>query len=288
MYQPNPVLEAINGFKRQLVAPVTQLVAATYLDDRLQKKISRLKKERPHLKIGETHCHTKFSDGHATNHQILHRAAQIGLDYVIITDHLLPGRYALKSSIASIQQSWKCIDEWNHRDQEPVQVYPAIEVSTLEGHLILVFNADYLQPAKSEDIARLFEPLDRKMISMEETAKMAAPFGGVSIIPHPNLQRAYPFGVSTEFTRKYLTGLVDGIEDISTGHGLNQRHSDSLGMAYIGSSDDHFNILIGTAVTAYDATRYRDPIQAIKNQATEAIKIDCFMDHPLQVARVLL
>ena len=102
------------------------------------------------------------------------------------------------------------------------------------------------------------------------------------------MEREYPFGVSTEFTRKYLTGLVDGIEDISTGHGINQSYSEPLGMASIGSSDDHFNILIGTAVTAYVSTQYRDPIQAIKNQATEAIKIDGFMDRPLRVARAVL
>ena len=47
---------------------------------------------------------------------------------------------------------------------------------------------------------------------MEEAATMVKPFGGVSIIAHPDIQRSYPFGVPIPFVKENLTGLVDAIE----------------------------------------------------------------------------
>ena len=123
---------------------------------------------------------------------------------------------------------------------------------------------------------------------MEEAAKMVKPFGGVSIIPHPEIQRSYPFGVPISFVKQNLTGLADAIEDISTGHGFDENYSEDLGMASIGSSDDHFNLIIGTTATGYDSQRHKDFLSAVKARETQAIKVNDSLDDFMGMARMVL
>ena len=88
--------DAINSWifkNRQLAKPFADLTDRCFLNIRIHKSITRLKKENPDLIIGETHCHSAYSDGLHAVHSILHRASLLGLDYVVITDHLLPGKY---------------------------------------------------------------------------------------------------------------------------------------------------------------------------------------------------
>jgi hypothetical protein len=270
--------------KSKIAKPFADLLGLIYLDSRIRKKIHRLKKEQPALVIGETHCHSNFSDGSHSVQSILNRASWLGLDYVVVTDHLIPGKFLTESLVSCLKAQAQCINEWEEITS-PVEVYPAFEISTLEGHLILLLDQEYFCPKKISDISIQFSDLDRRFVSMFDIIPRIEPLGGISIIPHPNKKRAYPFGASIEWVRENLVGLVDGIEDISTGHGYREAYSEELGLASIGSSDDHFNLLMGTAVTSYDGGLHSDLISAVKSKQTKAILVENSLQSILAVAR---
>ena len=207
-----------NDKKRQLAKPFADFTSRYFLNDRIHKRISHLKKENCDLIIGETHCHSTYSDGLHSVQSILERAAILGLDFVVLTDHLLPGKYLIESVINSLNEQVRCIKDWNFH-YKPVQIYPAFEVSTLEGHLILIISPEYFLPKGISDIKLQFSDLDFQFLSMIDIIPRVAPFGGISIVAHPNKQRKYPFGAPVKWIKENLTGLVDGIEDISSGHG---------------------------------------------------------------------
>ena len=273
--------------KRQCAKPFADFTGRCFLDAKIHKSIARLKKEDPNLIIGETHCHSTYSDGLHSVQSILHRASLLGLDYVVITDHLLPGKYLIKSVIGSLNEQVRCINEWD-LPNNPVKIYPAFEISAQDGHLVLIFNPEYLSPKKVSDISLQFSEFDYQFASMVDIIPRIAPFGGISIVAHPNKKRAYPFGVPIKWVKENLIGLVDGIEDISSGHGYQENHSHALGLASIGSSDDHFNLLMGTAVTAYDRSLHSDLISAVKSRETKAINVDNSLQSLLTVARHVL
>ncbi len=274
----------LDAIKNQMVKPFTDLTGFIFLDSRIRKNINRLKKEQPTLIIGETHCHSNFSDGVPSVQSILKRAAWLGLDYVVITDHLIPGKFLTESIVSCLKAQAQCINEWGERTK-PVRVYPAFEVSTLEGHLILILDPEYFSSAKISDISLLFSELDYKFVSMLDVIPRAEPLGGISIIAHPAINRGYPFGASIRWVKENLIGLVDGVEDISSGHGYQEAYSQELGLASIGSSDDHFNLLMGTAVTAYDGSLHGDLLSAVKSKHTKAITVENSLQLPLTVAR---
>ena len=274
--------------KCKMISPATDLIARNYFDDIIKHKISQFKKENLNLKIGETHCHSTFSDGTSSVGDIINRASRLGLDYLILTEHLIPDKYPLELTLASINERWRCVHEWNSTLFNPVEVCPAFEVSTTDGHLILVLDSYYLQTNTFREIRNQFSRFNFEMGSMEEAAKLVNPFGGITIIPHPERERGYPFGVSTSFIKDNLLGLVDAIEDISTGHGYEENYSGELGLASIGSSDDHFNLIIGTTVTAYDSNLNKNFIEAVRAKETRAVKIDDSLREFISAARLII
>jgi histidinol phosphatase-like PHP family hydrolase len=272
------------GFWADIAKPFADATGRCFLDARIHKKITRLKRDNPAVVIGETHCHSTFSDGKHSVEDILRRASRLRLDYVVITDHLLPRKYLIESIFKSWEKQAQYIDEWDQLN-DPVKIYPALEMSALEGHLILIFDPEYLSPKKFSDISLQFSEFDDQFFSMLEIIPRIGSFGGISIVPHPNKTRAYPFGASIEWVKENLIGLADGIEDVSSGHGYQENYSEKLGLAAIGSSDDHFNLLTGTAVTAYDGNIHNNLINAVKAKETKAIMVDNSLQPLLKLAR---
>ncbi len=273
--------------KAQLLGPVTDLVGAGYLDSRIALGLQKLRRERPGWRFGETHCHTRYSDGNHTVGSLLRRAEALGLDFIVITEHLTPRLHPMEPLMASIRARSRFQPSVASGTRPPLAAYPGFEISTREGHLILVFPETYLGGQALRDMEKRFLPFERSMPSMETAALWGRELGAVSIIPHPNIERSYPFGVSTRFVRKHLLGAVDAIEDISTGHGYRANHSRRLGLASIGSSDDHFNFLIGSTVTGYDGTRYPDLPTAVQARATRAFEVDHSLHSLIAAARTL-
>ena len=270
--------------KREVAKPFADATGRYFLNARIHKKIIRLKRDNPTLLLGETHCHSTFSDGTHSVEDILRRASCLQLDYVVITDHLLPRKYLIESIFKSWEKQTQYIDEWN-QPNDPVKIYPALELSALEGHLILILDPEYLSPKSFSDISLQFSEFDDQFPSMLEIIPRIDSFGGISIVAHPNKKRAYPFGASIEWVKENLIGLVDGIEDVSSGHGYQENYSEKLGLAAIGSSDDHFNLLTGTAVTAYDGSIHTNLIKAVKTKETKAIMVDNSLQQLLKLTR---
>ncbi len=271
-----------------MIAPVTQLVSKGFLDHRIRSGIHKLKAELPHLVVGELHCHSVYSDGYFPVDAILHRASSLGLDFVVLTEHLAADRFPMAPVIQSINDRRDCIQDWRIKKSPPVTAYPAFEISTEQGHLISLFPEDYLKPGDLLTLEKRFLPFEREWLSLETAACWTRELGGVTVIPHPDLQRAYPFGVPIAFIQSHLTGLIDGIEDISAAHGFNRDYSGPLDLASIGSSDDHFNFLIGAAVTVYDGQRHKNLLSAIKARDTRAHCIDNSLGSLISVARKIL
>ncbi len=273
--------------KRNIAKPFADLTARYFLDSRIRRNISRIKQEQAGLVLGETHCHSTFSDGSHSVQSILKRASFLGLDYVVITDHFIPGKFLIDNIVNAAKEQAQCINEWDETSK-PVKAYPAFEISTVEGHLVIILDPEYLSPEKASDIALQFSDFDYQFVSMLDVIPRIEPLGGVSIIAHPEKKRAHPFGAPIKWVKENLIGLVDGIEDISSGHGYHESYAQELGLASIGSSDDHFNLLMGTAVTAYDGTIHRDLISAVKSRQTKAVSVENSLQHLLTIARQVI
>ncbi len=265
--------------KCEIIKPFAEILRDRYLDKEIRKKIYAIKNHNPNLSLGEIHCHSYFSDGNYSVKDLMVRSASLGLDFLVITEHLTPRWYKLENSLESIKTRQKVFEEWDNNNLKAPTVYPAFEISTKEGHLIAIFPKEYFKSELLRDIKRHFARFDRYEIPVELTANLIRKMGGVSIVSHPNISRSYPFGISTDFIHKNLVGLVDGIEDISTGHDYSKEYSKEIGLASIGSSDDHLNILIGTTVTQFDRSEQNDLIEAIRNHKTQAIKITDSLSH---------
>lgn len=275
------------GVKGQVLAPMTGMIGKGFLDQRLKSGLKEYKAQNPDHKVGELHCHSVYSDGYYSVEDILHRAAGLGLDFVVLTEHVMAGKYPMEAALESIKSRRWCCENWRIKDAPPITAYPALEASTRQGHLLLVFPEEYLDPRRTLDIKKRFLDFERAIPDIDTVAQWTRALGGVTVVPHPNRERAYPFGVSVPFIRENLTGLIDGIEDISAAHGINEKYSRKLGLASIGSSDDHFNFLIGSAVTAYASSRHADLISAIRAKETHAVSINDSLGGVLATARTL-
>jgi len=155
--------------------------------------------------------------------KIVEISRKIGLDAVAIADH-----NSIKGSIEGIKEA---------RGMEDFLVIPAMEISTLKGHIVAL--------GIQEEIA--------SRISPEETIDRIREQGGIAVIPHP-------------FVR-YREGLCDHVKtlDIDAIETLNSRYilgysnwkakklAEVRGIPQIGASDAHFPGAIGSCVTELKA-----------------------------------
>jgi hypothetical protein len=264
--------------KQELVKPFAELISENRLNDEIRKKIVGLKRDNQNLQLGELHCHSYYSDGAYSVKDLMLRSASLGLDFLVITEHLTPRKYRLKGCLDSITAQRNILKNWDQGENGPPAVYPGFEISTKEGHLIAVFPEDYFKPYRLGEINRYFSRFDYYSLPVEFTAGLIREMGAVSIVTHPDIKRSYPFGISSGFVKEHLVGLVDGIEDMSAGHGYQKDYSTETGLAQIGSSDDHLNIILGTVVTSFDGARHDNIIEAIRRHDTGAVRLTNSLD----------
>ncbi|MFP6637566.1 MAG: hypothetical protein VB778_02930 [Nitrospinaceae bacterium] len=74
------------------------------LDSRIRKNITHIKYEQPKLILGKTHCHSTFSNGTHSFKNIFERTVSLRLDYVVTTDHLIPGKFLIESLATSLKE----------------------------------------------------------------------------------------------------------------------------------------------------------------------------------------
>lgn len=200
----------------------------------------------------DIHIHTTHSDGMATVEQVLEFVEnKTDLDLIAITDHdMFDGADEARNLAA----------RRNYR----FQVLTGIEVTTLEGHL-LVLGID--KPVRS------LQPLDKTIAQVHEQ-------GGLVIAPHPMSWMIRSIGRNGLLRIHYNSSDAihfDGCETLNPSlagkvvasqvRELNQR---VLQLAETGGSDSHFLLTIGTATTLFPGKTADDFRRALAEKTTRA------------------
>ena len=187
----------------------------------------------------DLHIHSTYSDGHADVNEIIKVAKRRGLDGIAITDH---------DTMRGIPAARRYI-----KDQKlDLVLIPGIEVSTSEGHLI-VLGVD--------------KPLERRK-SPEETIEMAHDLGGIADVPHPYHPFRHAIGRIPDadavevYNSKHLFGLANGRARIEA-----RRRS----MPIVAGSDSHFAETVGLGVTEIEAEDVDGVLEAIRAGRTRIL-----------------
>ncbi len=175
--------------------------------------------------ICDLHVHTNYSkDGESSVEEILRQAEKDGLDAIAITDH------------DSVDGAKKAL-----AFPSPVLVIPGIEVSTKQGHL-LVLGVTEIIPAGLDVVA---------------TVNIARRMGALAILPHP--YHVWRHGVARR--KKAGMHIVDAVEAFNSRYivgSANQkaaRIAKRLGKPCVGGSDAHNAKFVGFGRTYIDAEK---------------------------------
>jgi DNA polymerase (family 10) len=80
---------------------------------------------------GTFHCHTDWSDGHATLEEMAEAARDAGLSYLGIADHSRSAGYAGGLSIDRVKQQWEAIDALNEKLGKRFRIFKGTECDIL-------------------------------------------------------------------------------------------------------------------------------------------------------------
>lgn len=188
--------------------------------------------------FADLHLHSIYSqDGSCSIETILMQAERRQLDVIAITDH---------NSISGVEEALSKAKKYN------IQVIPAIEISTSDGHLLAY---------------EVTKPVIRGL-SLQESVLQVHAMNGFCIIPHP--QVLGNDAIRLEVLNKALKNpiiaeTILGIEMINGGlfrrNSLTAGMAEKLNLAPIGSSDGHNIDSVGRVVTHFEGTT----IQELKN-----------------------
>lgn len=173
----------------------------------------------------DLHVHSNYSkDGESSIEEILKRAEDAGLDAIAITDH---------DTVDGVKKALAV--------PSTVLVIPGIEVSTKQGHL-LVLGVTEVIPAGLDVI---------------ETVYLARRMGALLILPHP--YHVWRHGVARR--KKAGMAAVDAVESFNSRYIVGSANTKAariarrLGKPCVGGSDAHNARFVGFGRTYVDAEK---------------------------------
>jgi predicted metal-dependent phosphoesterase TrpH len=175
----------------------------------------------------DLHIHSNYStDSSLAVDDILKQAVSKGLDGIAICDH-----NTVEGSLCAIQRA----KELNL----PLLVIPGIEISTSDGHLLVIGIRENIQPG----------------LPVLETIHIARQKGGVVIAPHPFKKDGIGFAAKD----------ADAIETFNSRcvfgeNGKAKQMAYELGKPEVGGSDSHLLATIGLGFTEIDAQPCEIPV----------------------------
>ncbi|MGQ9826355.1 MAG: PHP domain-containing protein [Roseiflexus sp.] len=195
----------------------------------------------------DIHVHTRYSDGHSSVAQVLEHADRIGLHVIAITDH---------DTIDGALEARRMARGFN------VEVIVGEEVSTADGHLLVLFLERTLPPRRPA----------------AETIAAAHEQGALCIVAHPFDWLVSSFGAALI---RHCGGAlpswpIDGVEVFNASlpfSRMNTRASlvtAALGLPACGGSDAHHFSTVGLGYTLFPGTSADDLRQAIIHSEVRA------------------
>jgi predicted metal-dependent phosphoesterase TrpH len=189
----------------------------------------------------DLHVHTNYSkDGESSVEEIIRKAEEAGLDAIAITDH---------DSVDGAKRALAI--------PSSVLVIPGIEVSTRQGHLLVLGVTEVIPPG----------------LDVVDTVQIARRMGALLILPHP--YHIWRHGVARR--KKAGMAVVDAVEAFNSRYIVGSANSKAariarrLGKPCVGGSDAHNAKFVGFGRTYVDAEKN---VAAILD-AIRAGKVSC-------------
>ena len=211
----------------------------------------------------DLHLHTTASDGAATVRELLTYVARTDLRVIAVTDH---------DTITAALEARHMAGAYG------VEVIVGEEVSTQDGHLLVLFLEQELPPGRP----------------LAETAAAARAQGALVIAPHPfgflvnSLGRTGPLGFGRHAVPAWAT-QVDAVESFNAGlwsphnNALAARFAAAHGLPVVGGSDSHHLPTVGMGYTYFPGRTAADLRRAIVQRQTRAAGVMWSTRHLVEV-----